>query len=123
MIINPGDFNDHYMVVNTSILKTTNNGATVSDITPPFPGASDFFLLSSQNPEIIILLLLVIEMVLTGLLMPEPTGLPYPVLVADGAWLQVLPTLPGYILPGTMICFQDMALSNVPMIMVITGCQ
>lgn len=43
VIINPGDFNDHYMVVNTSVLTTTNNGATVTEITPPFSGASDFF--------------------------------------------------------------------------------
>ncbi len=43
VIINPADFNDHYMVINTSVFKTTNNGASVDEISPPFPGASDFF--------------------------------------------------------------------------------
>ncbi len=43
VIINPADFNDHYMVINSSILKTTDNGADVNNITPPFGGASDFF--------------------------------------------------------------------------------
>lgn len=43
VIINPGNSNEHYEVINASIYKTTNNGNSVLNITPPLPGAEAFF--------------------------------------------------------------------------------